>query len=123
MSEATLVKQEAPYAPLKEAITIDDFDRLDLRVALILAVEKVAGSKKLLKLEVDIGSEKRTVLSGISKHYAPEALVGKKVIVVANLMPAKLMGIESQGMVLAGSFSDSLEVVTLDALPAGAVVR
>lgn len=122
MHEATLVKQAPPYAELKPQITIDDFDRLDLRVALILSAERVAKSKKLLKLEVDIGMEKRVVLSGISKHYEPEALVGKKVIVVANLAPAKLMGIESHGMVLAGSIDESLEIVTLEALPAGAVV-
>lgn len=122
MHEATLIKQEPPYEPLKAQITIENFDQLDLRVALILSAERVPKSKKLLKLEVDIGLEKRTILSGISKHYEPEALVGKKVIIVANLAPAKLMGIESHGMVLAGSIDDSLEIITLNALPAGAVV-
>lgn len=113
---------EPPYAPIKPEITIDDFDKLDLRVATILQAEKVPKSKKLLKLEVDIGSEKRTVVSGISQHYTPEELVGKKVILIANLKPVKLMGVESHGMVLAGGFDTSVELVTLDELPGGAQV-
>lgn len=119
--EATEVK-EPPYAPLKETITIDDFFKLDLRVGLIKTAEKLPKSKKLLKLEVDLGFEQRTLLSGISQHYTPEELVGKKVIVVANLKPAKIMGVESQGMVLAGSLDTALELVTLDDLPAGAEI-
>lgn len=110
-------------APLKEKITIDDFSKLDLRVGKILKAEKVAKSKKLLQLEVDIGIEKRQILSGISLHYTPEQLVGKKVIVVANLQPATLMGIESQGMILAGSLDSQLEVLTTQDLPVGAEVR
>src|SRR5439155_1653099 len=82
--------------------SIDEFQKIDLRVALVLAAEAVPKSKKLLKLRVSLGTEERTVLAGIAEHYAPADLVGKKVVVVANLAPAKLMGIESQGMVLAG---------------------
>ncbi|CAI2718056.1 methionine--tRNA ligase [Nitrospina watsonii] len=84
-------------------IQIDDFMRLDLRVALILEAEKVKKSKKLIKLKVDLGHEQRQVVAGIAESYEPEQLVGRKVILVANLKPAKLMGIESQGMILAGS--------------------
>jgi methionyl-tRNA synthetase len=115
-------KQPPPFAPLKEQVTIDDFGKLDLRVGLILHAEKVAKSKKLLKLDIDIGFETRTILSGISLHYTPEELVGKKVMVVANLKPATLMGVESHGMILAGSLDASLELVTLNDLPAGAKI-
>lgn len=115
-------KKEPPFAPLKETISIDDFAKIDLRVGLILKAEKLPKSKKLLKLEVDIGLEKRTILSGISQHYAPEALVGKKVIIVANLKPATIMGIESNGMVLAGSIDDHLELLSVQDLPAGASI-
>jgi methionyl-tRNA synthetase len=105
-------------------ITIDDFAKVDLRVAQVLAAEAVPKSKKLLKLRVSLGTEERTVLAGIAEHYAPGDLVGKKVVVVANLQPAKLMGIESQGMVLAGSTDGGLGVLTLDKdLPPGAKVR
>jgi methionyl-tRNA synthetase len=93
-------------------------------VAEVLAVEAVPKSKKLLKLRLSLGSEERTVLAGIAEHYVPADLVGKKVVVVANLQPAKLMGVESQGMVLAGSTDGGLGVLTLDRdLPAGAKVR
>jgi len=105
-------------------ITIDEFAKVDLRVAQVLAAEAVPKSKKLLKLRVSLGSEERTVLAGIAEHYAPGDLVGKKVVVVANLQPAKLMGIESQGMVLAGSTDAALGVLSLDRdLPPGAKVK
>jgi methionyl-tRNA synthetase len=107
-------------------VTISDFGKVELRVAEVLAAEPVPKSKKLLKLTVSLGSEQRTVVAGIAEHYAPADLVGKKVVVVANLEPAKLMGIQSQGMVLAGSTQGdgALAVLTLDRdLPAGARVR
>jgi methionyl-tRNA synthetase len=105
-------------------ITIDEFAKVDLRVAQVLSAEAVPKSKKLLKLRVSLGSEERTVLAGIAEHYAPGDLVGKKVVVVANLQPAKLMGIESQGMVLAGSTDSALGVLSLDKdLPPGAKVK
>jgi len=87
-------------------ILIDDFAKLDFRVAKVIACEKVEKSDKLLKLQLDIGIETRQVVSGIAKYYSPEEMVGKKVILIANLKPAKLMGIESQGMILAASDSD-----------------
>lgn len=119
--EAYEVK-EPPYQPLKEKISIEDFFKLDLRTGTILEAEHVPKSKKLLKLLVDIGLEKRTIVSGISLHYKPEELIGKKVVVVANLAPAKLMGIESQGMILAASIDSRLELITLEDLPGGAEV-
>ncbi|MDD2573604.1 MAG: methionine--tRNA ligase [Bacillota bacterium] len=96
-------------------ISIDDFAKVDLRVATVLECEKVEKSKKLLKLRLDLGEETRQVVSGISEFYSPEDLVGKQVVIVANLKPAKLMGIESQGMILAASTpgDEELTVVTL----------
>ena len=105
-------------------ISIDEFQKIDLRVGLVLAAEAVPKSRKLLKLRVSLGAEERTVLAGIAEHYRPEELVGKKVVVVANLAPAKLMGIESQGMVLAGEGGQGLGIVTPDRdLPPGAKVK
>jgi methionyl-tRNA synthetase len=105
-------------------ITIDDFAKLDLRVAKVLEAERVEGSNKLLKLRVEMGSETRQVVSGIAKHYSPESLIGKSVILVANLKPVKLKGIESQGMILAASNDDSLVVATLDGpIDSGSGVR
>ncbi len=122
MHEKAYEVKAPPYQPIKAKISIDDFFKLDLRVATILEAEPVPKSKKLLKLLVDIGLEKRTVVSGISLHYKPEELIGKKVVVVANLEPAKLMGIESQGMVLAANLESKVELVTLEDLPGGAEV-
>ncbi len=116
----------APGAPVAAGsrITIDDFGKVELRVAEIVAAEPVPKSKKLLKLTVSLGTEQRTLVAGIAEHYAPADLVGKKVVVVANLEPAKLMGVESNGMVLAGSADGKLAVLTLDRdLPPGAKVR
>jgi methionyl-tRNA synthetase len=105
-------------------IAIDDFGKVELRVAEVLACEAVPKSKKLLKLTVSLGTEQRTIVSGIAEHYAPADLVGKKVVVVANLAPAKLMGIESNGMVLSGEIGGTLAVLTLDRdLAPGAKVK
>ncbi|MBI4637059.1 MAG: methionine--tRNA ligase [Candidatus Rokubacteria bacterium] len=104
-------------------ITIDEFGKVELRVAEVLAAEPVPKSKKLLKLTVSLGTEQRTVVAGIAEHYAPADLVGKRVVVVANLEPARLMGVASDGMVLAGSSGERLAVVVLDRdLPSGARV-
>jgi len=104
-------------------ITIEEFKRLDLRVAEILDAEPVPKSRKLLKLTVKLGDETRTMVAGIAEHYAPEALRGRKVVVVANLEPATLMGVTSKGMVLAGSEGETLALLTLDRdLPPGAQV-
>jgi methionyl-tRNA synthetase len=110
--------------PTSQRITIAEFQRLDLRVAEVLAAEAVPKSKKLLKLTVRLADETRTLVAGIAEHYRPEALVGRKVVVVANLEPATLMGVTSNGMVLAGSAGGALALLTLDQdLPPGAKVR
>ena len=94
----------APQAPLEPPrISIDDFLNVELRVAKVLAAERVPKSNKLIKLQVDVGTEHRTLVAGIAEAYEPEALVGRTVVIVFNLKPAKLMGIESNGMVLAAS--------------------
>lgn len=112
------------FEPIKEEISIDDFAKLDLRVAKILSAEKVEKTDKLMKLEVEVAGEVRTVVSGIAKHYAPEDLVNQYVVLVANLKPTQLRGITSQGMILAASQGEVLEVlmVTKD-LPGGAQVK
>lgn len=99
-----------PSAPAPQAaaagpaeIAIDDFAKIDLRTAKIVAAEKVQGADRLLKLTVDIGTGTRTIVAGIAAKYSPESLVGKTVVVVANLKPAKLRGVVSQGMLLAAS--------------------
>lgn len=116
-------KKEEKKEEKKEAISIDDFFKTDLRVAEILTAEKVEKSKKLIKMTVSLGDgETRTVVSGISEYYQPEELIGKHVIFVSNLKPAKLMGIESQGMILAASKDGSLKVPFVD-MPAGSRVK
>ncbi|UBV43289.1 methionine--tRNA ligase [Deinococcus taeanensis] len=117
---------QAPAPPAPEAlISIDDFARIDLRVAEVIAAEAVAKADKLLKLTVRLGEEERTVVSGIRRWFEPEALVGRKVILVANLKPAKLRGIESQGMILAAEDDQgNLDLVGLGLdLPSGTKVR
>ena len=94
-------------------IGIDKFMEVELRSAQIIECEKVPKAKKLLKLQVDLGYEKRQIVSGIAKFYEPEALIGKKIVIVANLSPAKLCGIESQGMLLA-SGEEAVRVIFLD---------
>ncbi len=102
-------------APVKETIAFDDFEKLDIRVATVLACEKVKKSKKLLKFTLADGDEGRTIVSGIAQHYNPEELVGKQVCYIANLAPRTIGGIESQGMILSAvNFDDSLSLVTVD---------
>ena len=107
-------KKEASVAPEVPEITIDDFMKVDLRVATVTACEPVPKANKLLKLQVDLGYEQRQVVSGIAEHYKPEELIGQKVIVVANLKPVKLRGELSQGMILAGSHEGVLTLATVD---------
>jgi methionyl-tRNA synthetase len=102
---------------LDDRIAMDDFMKVELRTAKILEAERVPKSKKLMKMRVDVGTEQRTIVAGIAEAYEPEALVGKTVVIVANLKPAKLMGIESNGMVLAASPDDGQPIV-LSAEPA-----
>lgn len=95
-------------------MTIDEFQNADLRVGEITAAERVDGSEKLLKLKIDLGEESpRQILSGIARHYEPDALVGKKVVVIANLEPRMLMGHESRGMLLAAHGADEAPVLLL----------
>jgi methionyl-tRNA synthetase len=114
--------QAAPPGLAK--ISIDQFMEVDLRVAEIRAAEKVEKSKKLIKLTVFTGEEERTLVAGIATRYKPEELVGRKVVIVANLQPAKLMGIESNGMVLAASIDGEPSLLSVDAnVPAGTKVK
>jgi methionyl-tRNA synthetase len=108
-----------PAAAAEESsiITIDDFAKVDLRVAVVLAAERVPKTDKLLKLDLDLGFEKRTIVSGIAQFYEPEALVGRRIVIVANLKPAKLRGVESRGMLLAAGGrgdGEELGLITLD---------
>ena len=101
-----------------------DFAKISLRTATVLTAEKIEGADKLLRLQVQCGEEKRQVVAGIALHYKPEELIGKTVVVVANLKPAKIRGVESQGMLLAASGANQLRLITVDgALPSGAVVK
>jgi methionyl-tRNA synthetase len=124
----------APAAPAAAApadavadarIGFDDFMKVDLRVAKVLAAERVPKSKKLLKLSVDLGTEVRTIVAGLAEAYEPDALVGRSIGVVANLKPATLMGIESNGMVLAGSAEGGKPelVAFVDPPPPGSRIR
>jgi methionyl-tRNA synthetase len=117
------VKRE--ITPIKEEITIDDFEKIDLRVVKVLACEPIKGAKKLLKLKVDLGGEERQVVSGIANYYKPEELVGKNVVLVANLKPVKLRGELSQGMILCAATDDDsiLKAVDPGELESGNIVR
>jgi methionyl-tRNA synthetase len=114
--------QAAP--PDAAKITIDQFMEVDLRVAEVRAAERVPKSKKLMQLTVSTGDEERTIVAGIATKYTPEELVGRKIVIVANLQPAKLMGIESNGMVLAASIDGEPSLLSVDAgVPAGTKVK
>jgi methionyl-tRNA synthetase len=114
----------APVAPAANVVTYEEFMKMDLRVAKILAAERVPNTNKLLKLEIDLGTEKRTMISGIADTYAAEDLVGKSLIVIANLKPAKIRGIESQAMLLAAVIDDKAVIPFFDRdLPPGTKVK
>ena len=123
-------RPEAAPAPTQPAsdgrISIQDFQRVRLVTGRILEAERVARSNKLVRLQVDLGTEKRQVVAGIANRYEPEALVGKNVVIVANLKPAKLMGVESDGMILAATVGEaggpSLLEVPAD-VPPGSTVK
>jgi len=99
---------------MSEEITIEDFARIDLRVARVIEASAIEGADRLLRLVVDLGGETRQLVAGIKKTYAPETLVGKHIIVVANLKPAQVRGVESRGMLLAASTDDGPIVATFD---------
>ncbi len=119
-------KNDAAAAPMKPEIKYEDFDKLDLRLAKVIACEEVKKSKKLLKCTLELGSERRTVLSGIKNWYKPEELVGKTVVVVANLAPKTMAGIESHGMILCASDDNDETLAALTVMkdmPSGLKVR
>ncbi len=104
-------------------ISIDDFAKVTLKVGKIISSKKHPDAEKLLVSQIEIGNETRQIVSGIAKYYKPEDIIGKKVIVVTNLKPAKIRGIESNGMVLCASNDDKLELIEVNGLPSGSIVR
>jgi methionyl-tRNA synthetase len=137
-AEATAAPAEKPAAPSVPVsapaaaptspdgrITIDDFAKVELRVGQVKVAEKVKGADKLLRLEVDLGTEVRQIVAGIAEAYAPETLVGRKVVIVANLAPRKLRGLESNGMIVAASLEGGKPVLAsfLEEVPVGARLK
>jgi methionyl-tRNA synthetase len=106
-------------------ISIDDFAKVELRVAQVLVAERIPKADKLLRLEVDLGYEKRQILAGIAQFYEPEKLIGRKIVIVANLAPRKMRGLESNGMLLAASLPDGAPVLAgfLEEVPLGARLK
>ncbi|MFH0878526.1 MAG: methionine--tRNA ligase [Lentisphaerota bacterium] len=126
--EAPKAVSAAPEAPKEQAaeglITYDDFSKTQLRTAKVMVAEKIPGAIKLLRLEVLMGEERRQLVAGIALHYEPEQLIGKTVVVVANMKPAVIRGVESHGMLLAASRGEKMRLVTVDGeLVSGAVVK
>jgi|SRR3989338_9180842 len=95
-------------------ISIDDFKKLEMRTGKVLHAERIEGSEKLLKLNVDIGGEKRQIIAGIGQHYEPESLIGRMAVILANLEPRSIMGLESQGMMLAASDGETIAILSPD---------
>ena len=116
---------EAAAATAEQFIGIEDFAKVDLRVAQILVAERIPKADKLLRLEVDLGYEKRQILAGIAQYYEPEKLIGRKIVIVANLAPRKMRGLESNGMLLAASLPDGAPVLAgfLEDVPLGARLK
>lgn len=105
-------------------INYEDFKKLDLRIATIQKAEKVTNSDKLVKLEIDLGSEKRQIVAGITKQYPAETLIGQQIVIVANLEPRQLMGLESQGMLLAADSEEGPILLKPDKpAPNGAIIK
>lgn len=116
-------EEKIEIEPYKENVTIDDFDKLDIRVGKVVVCEKVPKSSKLLRFELEVGSERRQILSGIAKYYEPEDLIGKNVLFIANFPPRKMMGYESNGMILSAEYDGKLVVTsTLDDIQSGAQI-
>ena len=117
--EANTVK--APE--FKSEIEFSDFEKLDLRVAKVINCEKVEKADKLLKFTLDVGGAQRTIVSGIAKYYKPEELIGKNVVIIANLKPVKLRGIMSEGMILSSDDNGQIKIVEIDSsVASGAVI-
>lgn len=116
-------EEQVKSEPYKENVTIDDFDKLDIRVGKVVVCEKVPKSSKLLRFELEVGSERRQILSGIAKYYEPEELIGKNVLFIANFPPRKMMGCESNGMILSAEHDGKLVVTsTLEDIQSGAQI-
>jgi methionyl-tRNA synthetase len=122
VTESSVPSQPTPFTstpsapqvpPATPQITIDEFMKVQLKTAKVLSAERVPKSEKLIKLQVSVGTEQRQIVAGIGKKYEPDALIGKTIVIVANLKPAKLMGIESQGMVLAAGDADVRGLLTV----------
>ena len=124
-ASAPLTPPEAAAVHVDQHISIDDFAKVELRVAQVLVAERIPKADKLLRLEVDLGYEKRQILAGIAQHYEPEKLVGRKIVIVANLAPRKMRGLESNGMLLAASLPDGAPVLAgfLEEVPLGARLK
>ena len=124
-SHASVVAPAPIVASDGGKITIDDFAKIELRVGVVKVAERVPKADKLLRLEIDIGTEVRQVLAGIAEAYAPETLVGRKVVIVANLAPRKLRGMESNGMIVAASLEGGKPVLAsfLEDVPVGARLK
>jgi methionyl-tRNA synthetase len=125
ITKAQPVPEPAPAsAPEEPKISIDDFATVKMQVGQILEAEKIEGSKKLVRMRVDIGSEVRQLVAGIAESYDPASLINRKVVVVTNLKPAKLMGVESNGMVVAASVGAKAVLATFaEDVPNGALLR
>jgi methionyl-tRNA synthetase len=129
LTAASSAAQPAPApaaATAPATISIDDFVKIDLRVALVKVAEPVKGTDKLMRLEVDLGTETRQIVAGIAKAYTPEQLIGRKIVIVANLAPRKLRGLESKGMLLAASIGEQGTPVLagfLEDVPPGARLK
>jgi methionyl-tRNA synthetase len=119
------VPPATPASAANHKISIDDFAKVEMRVGEVKVAEKVPGADKLLRLEVDLGSEVRQVVAGIAEAYAPETLIGRKVVIVANLAPRKLRGLESNGMIVAASIEGGKPVLAsfLEEVPVGARLK
>ena len=117
-------KAEAPAPEVAELITIDQFCKVKLKTAKVVAAEKLEGADKLLKLKIDVGeAEPRPLVAGVAKYYTPEEILGKTIVIVSNLQPAKIRGAESRGMLLAAKAGKELRLVTVDGdIPAGAEI-
>jgi methionine--tRNA ligase beta chain len=105
-------------------VTYDDFKKLDLRIAKIIEAQRIKASDKLIKLQIDLGNEQRQIIAGIGKVYTPEELIGKLIVIVSNLEPKKLLGEESNGMLLAASNEEEISLLMPDKeIPPGSIVK
>jgi methionyl-tRNA synthetase len=110
--KAEVTQETTMENPIKPEITYDDFIKMDLRTAVVLECTKVPKADKLLQLTLDLGFEKRTVVSGIAEHFSPDEVIGKRVTLLANLVPRKIRGVESRGMILMAESEDGLSFVS-----------